>query len=231
MNKEDTHARVELLCRVENDEKWRDLICYLSRINDIRIVNEDKASNSLQIEVSHSANVSVLDLQKNIEKDTKVQTVLKGIGDKQAVVSELIGNHGVVGVVRLSQLIGSSCIVDGALDGLPSKRCSLNIHSYGDLSGNDYENIGPVYQEILPELKGLGGYSSFHFVLPDCNVASCIGRSLAVSNIEENRILAAGIAARASTVGENTQKKICLCSGKTVWEEREERESKKPTIG
>lgn len=213
---------------MENDEKWKDLISYLSRINDIRIVNQDKISNSLQIEVSHSANISILDLQKNIENDTKVQTVLKGIGDKQAVVSELIGNHGVVGVVRLSQLVGSSCIVDGAIDGIPSKRCSLNIHSYGDLSGTDYENIGPVYQEILQELKALGGYSSFHFVLPDCNVASTIGRSLAVSSIEESRILAAGIAARASTVGENTQKKICLCSGETVWEERE---SKKATIG
>ena len=123
----------------------------------------------------------------------------------------------------MAQLSDRTCFVDGVIDKIPDQKLSLNVHEYGDLSGSSYENIGRPILSLEPELKqNSPGYSSFRLQSSDCDIESCIGRALAVSSLPDNKVLAAGIVARASTVGQNLSKKVCDCSGKSLWEERME---------
>lgn len=176
------------------------------------IINLDKNSNNSK---------SVQDIQSLIEQNTGIKTVVKGLGEHLAAVSEVYGNN-IIGVVRFSQLLNKLCLVDGAIDGVEyNKSYALSIHQFGDLSGSNFENIGPVHVSILDKLKSdVKDRSSFRLEISNCDLANCIGRSLAVSNSSNNQIVAGGIVARASPVGSN-QKKICVCSGKTIWDERE----------
>lgn len=177
-------------------------------------------------------NVSVSDIQQKIEGETSIKTVIKGVGNQVTVVSELKPNpfksgiiNGVVGVVRMAQLTGMDCIVDGVIDGIDTMdRTSLNVNSFGDLSGADYENVGPVLIPLKNDLKVStgSGSSSFRFTVPNCDVQSLIGCSMTVKSKLLEKILAAGIIARSSPVGLNSAKKVCACSGKTLWEERTE---------
>ncbi|KPM02343.1 hypothetical protein QR98_0007550 [Sarcoptes scabiei] len=58
----------------------------------------------------------------------------------------------------------------------------------------------------------------FQKKIDSLDLVSMIGRSLAIKTSDE--IIAAGIIARASKIYDNS-KKVCLCSGKTLWQERE----------
>lgn len=143
---------------------------------------------------------------------------------------------------------------NGACDSID---CSLNIHEYGDLSGEDFANVGPIHRPLVHSLhrqtpSGVpseemlncqtvnspttdtssesvdsASQVSFKFVLPSCNVASLIGRSIALmakmctGSECTKRIISAGIIARSSPVGFNP-KRICDCSGKSLWQERSE---------
>lgn len=193
-------------------------------------INVDKQKVILSIP-SHD-NVSVSEMQEKIESETRIKTVIKGVGNQVTVVSELKPTpsksgtiNGVVGVVRMAQLTGMECIVDGVVNGVDSMdKTSLNINSFGDLSGTDYENVGPVLIPLKSDLKvsTRSGSSSFRFIVQNCDVQSLIGSSMTVRSELLQKILAAGIIARSSPVGLNSAKKVCACSGKTLWEERTE---------
>lgn len=132
--------------------------------------------------------------------------------------------------------------------------CTVNIHEYGDLSGKDFSNIGPIIKPLFncsvataredanEESKenetcksaasdrlssSESPQVSFKCVVGATDVSRLIGRTIAVmarvciSSNCSNRILSAGIIARASPVGFN-EKRICDCSGKSLWEERSE---------
>ena len=232
-------TEVELVCQVKDEKVWKSFLESLESRNDIpgvSVLASDFSTQSVHLRlVSSQLSKSMIELQKDIEKKTGVNTVIKGVGAEACSVCELTGSTGVMGVVRLAQVNGEGssrkCLVDGVIDRLPSgRRASLTLHPYGDLSGTNFENIGDTEKILKEDLNPVNGVSSFHFILPDCYVSSVIGKSMAV--IQEplpqsltERVLAAGIIARASTVGMNTKKKICVCSGKTLWEEKKELES------
>lgn len=152
--------------------------------------------------------------------------------------TRLGGQDPIRGVVRLSQLEGDRCFVDGSLSGFQkhnNKDHLVAIHEYGDLSDPGYLSIGsPIVRLDRTKL----GYSSsnriviqIRKVLPECRVSEMIGRSIALSDNPEQvgrpmRILSAGIIARASTIDGN-KKTICSCSGRTIWEERVEKKQDK----
>ena len=198
------------------------------------VLDIDVSQQKVVLSIPTSDNVSLNDIQKRIEDETSIKTVIKGVGDQITVVSELKPSifksdilHGVVGVVRMAQLTGNDCIVDGVIDGIdPKDRTSLNVNSFGDLSGNDYENVGQVLIPLKDDLpvtfnqSQVRAKSSFRFMVPECNVQSLIGRSMTVKSKLLDKVLAAGIIARSSPVGLNSEKKICACSGRSLWEER-----------
>ena len=134
----------------------------------------------------------------------------------------LQGDEDIVGVVRFTQLLDKLCLVDGVIDGIKRQNnYSLNIHEFGDLSGQGFQHLGRVLVPILPKVSAsdptLPSRASFKTQVSGCDLSSCIGRSLAVSL--QDRVIGAGIVARASSVGDNT-KKICDCSGRSLWDER-----------
>lgn len=278
--------------------------------------NTSKVNASIYDQQMDQTGSIINKIQNKLEIEAGIRTVIKGIGEGTSAVVELMPPldssfkssstpSNVMGVIRLAQMSGSDCYVDGVIGNIenwtrqvllflesqkqqqqqvkqpqtvdqvnsventvkvdinwsnesPSNKnsecdsinCSLNIHEYGDLSGQDFSNVGPIHQTLVPSLynatvNGIKSKAdtrninspkldtssssqiSFKFILPSTNVASLIGRSVALmakicsgSNCS-NRIISAGIIARASPVGFNT-KRICDCSGKSLWQERSE---------
>lgn len=166
-------------------------------------------------------------------------TVIKGIGQLKSAVAELrptpSSNILLFGTIRLSQMKDGSCFVDGLVDltsqdklglGIVGQRILLAIHEFGDLSSETYDSIGTPPIEILElEVKEDSVPISIQKFLAHCNVTEQIGRSIALSftDKDEQNILTAGVIARASTIQSN-KKQVCSCSGKTLWEERVERQ-------
>lgn len=179
-------------------------------------------------------------MQDFIEKQTGFLAVIKGVGELASAVSELRPSEEAArkgynfhGVVRLSQLAHNLCYVDGSASDTrykldkPEPSLSLAIHEFGDLGGDKYEFIGePVIDIATRELDDVASISVSRIV-PDCNVAEMIGRSIALTRVsaqESKLVLSAGVVARASIVQQNT-KQVCSCSGKTLWEERVDRKT------
>lgn len=183
-------------------------------------------------------------LQRYIEEQTGFVTVIKGVGELNSAVSELRPSgeamkdgRQVMGVVRLSQLPRGQCFVDALVDGFhyedkqnQVKSCSLALHEFGDLSSDNLNSIGSPIVHVADQKVEIDGVSQFTMsirrILPDCDVPSMIGRSVAVTehyNGDKTRCISAGVVARASIVSANT-KQVCTCSGKTLWQERLDRQ-------
>ena len=196
----------------------------LSSVDGVRVVDINVSSQKVLLEFTPNAHHTVIDLQQKIENDTGIRTVVKGLGTELAAVSELHGPQDVVGVVRMAQVLDNKCIFNGAIEGLftnANERVSLDIHEFGDLSGDKYENIGGVRVAISELAETKPNRSSFRYEVANCDLSQCIGRAMAVQDSITKRVIAAGIVARASPVGSNV-KKVCACSGKTLWEERDD---------
>lgn len=177
-------------------------------------------------------------LQRHIETETGFVTVIKGLGTLGSSVAELgppvlsdfkPSPKLPIGVVRISQLGDNQCYVDGqverlGLDPVSGGLYSLAVHEYGDLGGKDFESIGnPIL--TLDRKSSTSDHVLVKKVIPNCNVASIIGRSVALTehlHDAKHQVVSAGVIARASTVGSN-KKQVCSCSGKTLWEERLDR--------
>lgn len=217
--------QVEFQCEVKGSDQWDRIKESVHKLVGVNVERIDPASESMCVQMSNNSVIGINELQEWIESSTGIKTVLKGIGTGTAAVSELKGADGIVGVVRLAQLADGSCFVDGAVTGLPDRTLSINVHEFGDLSEPSFQKIGPPLLRIGNHLMTPGS-SSFRMQVPDCDLTSCIGRTLAVT--QEKGVVAAGIVARASPVGHNLTKKVCDCSGKTLWEERAESKLKTP---
>lgn len=181
-------------------------------------------------------------LQRFIEQQTGIFAVVKGLGRLNSGVAELAPStpvaskeQRVMGVIRISQLAESTCFIDGLIDGFKHQvkqecRHSVAIHEFGDLSGDKFENIGEpiivINDGVLEKSKDDPYSMSIRKIVPNCDVANIIGKSIAVieytRKLHEKKILSAGVIARASIIEANT-KKFCSCSGKTLWEERLEK--------
>lgn len=125
-------------------------------------------------------------------------------------------------MIRLTQLFNKKCFVDAFIDNLNDKQepFTFTINEYGDLSGQNLENVGNSKIKLIDNLPAQETSTRFNRIVEDCDLSDCIGRSVVINN-KNKQPLAAGIIARAAPVSGNT-KRICLCSGKTIWSEREE---------
>jgi len=199
----------------------------LASLSGVHLMEISVTEQKLLLKLSKDCKHSVSDIQKAIESQANIRCVIKGFGAEEAIVVELHGPKNVIGVIRITQLV-NICVFDGVIDSISGsgKNVSMNIHEYGDLSGSGFENIGEVYANICDELgDGSECLASLKVEVVDFYASNCIGRSLAITNKTSKKILAAGIIARASTIG-NNDKGICACSGKTIWQERNDQSKK-----
>ncbi|KNC79581.1 hypothetical protein SARC_08029 [Sphaeroforma arctica JP610] len=148
-----------------------------------------------------------------------------------SAASEPVGM--VRGLVRFVQVSEDVCVVDGAASGLQTGTHGVRVNTYGDLT-DGCSSTEPVYTDKVSgeAIGNLGdveadthGHTSFKFVARNLRVWDIIGRAVVIDSSslkdtqEENKgSVACGLIARSAGVGENI-KKVCACSGKTLWEE------------
>ena len=135
------------------------------------------------------------------------------------------------GLARLIELSDRITLLDMTLTGLPTGTYNASIRQSGDIS-NVPGSMGGVFTGLDGDKTGdLGnlqvdetGKGSLIGEV-DWRVWEMVGRGLVVEGMgekmERGNRLVVGVVARSAGVWEN-EKVVCACSGKTVWEEREE---------
>ncbi|KAL9134501.1 MAG: hypothetical protein Q9175_004317 [Cornicularia normoerica] len=135
------------------------------------------------------------------------------------------------GLARLIELSDRITLLDMTLTGLPKGTYTASIRQSGDIS-NVPGSMGGVFTGLREdkagdlgklEVDGTGRGSLVGEV--DWRVWEMVGRGVVVERLGEVKEgengLVVGVVARSAGVWEN-EKVVCGCSGKTVWEEREE---------
>lgn len=165
-----------------------------------------------------------------------------------AAISILKHNKNTLGLVRFTQTTEDSCIVDGSFNGLAPGKYGLHIHEFGDLSegsdstGNIFDPRNSCHGDRLSSTRKVGdlgnvevdgeGSSVFRYQDNLIKVWDIIGRSLVIHEKEDDfstddphgnagKGLAYGIIARSAGLFQN-KKMVCSCSGKTIWQERQD---------
>ena len=142
------------------------------------------------------------------------------------------------GLARLIQLSDRITLLDMTLTALPKGVYEASIRQTGDIS-KGMESMGDVFTGLSGDRNGrLGSLEvdgSGRAALVgevDWQVWEMVGRSIMVrrkGGAEESGDVGGsavmGVVARSAGVWEN-EKVVCGCSGKTVWEEREEQVSR-----
>uniref|UniRef100_A0A6B2LGM9 Superoxide dismutase copper chaperone n=1 Tax=Arcella intermedia TaxID=1963864 RepID=A0A6B2LGM9_9EUKA len=169
-------------------------------------------------------------------------------GNLGAAVCQFTGPK-IFGVVFFIQVSENTCVIETTLDGLPGGKHGYVIHMFGDLS-QDYGRLGPHYNPLgKPHGNAANGNSECHagdlgnLVVGEdgkvvdrktshlIQVPMIIGRSIGIYEEEDHltcggdddgglkTLLAAAVIARSAGVLEN-QKRVCLCDGTTLWENK-----------
>lgn len=135
------------------------------------------------------------------------------------------------GLARLIELSDRITLLDMTLTGLPAGTYNASIRQSGDIS-NVPRSMGGVFTGLERDKTGdLGilevvetGRGSLIGEI-DWRVWEMVGRGVVVERLgeetERGNGVVVGVVARSAGVWEN-DKVVCACSGKTVWEEREE---------
>ena len=173
----------------------------------------------------------------------RLGTDLRTLRQSLAAVAEFKGEvdvHGdVAGVVRFVAVNESTCLVEGAVQGLvPHGKYAVTVRTYGDTT-QGVASTGDVYDEDGSEdgVDGTGATPAGDLgtVTADANgkatipsrvvdsrlkVWDVIGRSLAIVGVSgdgEKIPGAAAVLARSAGVGENL-KRVCHCDGTVIFE-------------
>jgi copper chaperone for superoxide dismutase len=123
------------------------------------------------------------------------------------------------GLVRIIQLKKDDCLFDAVVDNCePNEEYTISVHEYGDFSGEELDNCGEVLVKVGAILADGNGRGSILVEQVRADLSQLIGRSICLTETRTQTRKIAGIIARSSRAFSN-EKKICTCSGKTLWEE------------
>ncbi|KAH3667078.1 hypothetical protein WICMUC_005425 [Wickerhamomyces mucosus] len=127
------------------------------------------------------------------------------------------------GLARIVATDENNLLVDITLNGLPKGIYYPSFRASGDISagakstGSSIHDFNPITVDTESSDKL---YSGQTFQQINFNISELIGRSFIVS--KDNKLAddsLAGVIARSAGAWEN-DKQVCSCSGKTVWQER-----------
>jgi len=179
-------------------------------------------------------------------QDTGRDAILRGSGKPNSAAVAILETHAkdvpnpVRGLVRIVQVSSKLTILDLTIQGLSPGRYHPTIRASGDISrgaastGDVWERQksekeeadAPPRGEFGPIDVGKSGAASVLLDKP-IEVWEIIGRSFVVSKERDGSFkldgpdTVVGVIARSAGVWEN-EKTVCSCSGKTIWDEREE---------
>ncbi|CAF1504710.1 unnamed protein product [Rotaria sp. Silwood1] len=231
-------TKLEFIVEINRQEQVDQLQKLLANRKDIENINIDLPSKRLVLNTTLQSSK----VQNLIEQSLDTNAVLLGAGKPLgAAVSALYSNMNqpfkrrTHGLVRFIQADDEQCIIEGSVDGLiPNSSARINIHEYGDLSngcdscGDYYDSSFSSSQKRSGELTGMlgqvttdeHGTANFRLLNRCIRVPDIIGRSFVIQNSDSQRV-ACGIIAKSAGLFENT-KRLCTCSGATIWQERKE---------
>ncbi|KAG5370007.1 Superoxide dismutase 1 copper chaperone [Yarrowia sp. C11] len=181
-----------------------------------------------------SAPSQIVKAVQNIGKDA----IVRGTGQPNSAAVCILESHApedqaqpIKGLARIVSVSKTLALIDITLNGLPKGTYYPSIRVSGDISDAP-QSLGGVYQalgsvEVNETDSASGLFSGQAFVKSETQISSLIGRGMAVStsaDVVKPQSLV-GVIARSAGVWEN-DKTVCSCSGKTVWEERKDAQSK-----
>lgn len=194
----------------------------LSTFQGIKIEDINVQEQRLVLQLGEES-PSAFQIQSIIEDKLKINAIIRGTGNFVTSVAEIRGSEkyqNVFGVARFVQNENKQCLLDAVIDGLETnQQYQLGVHEYGDLSEPSYSSIGNQIFSFAKDIPCASSKLNIKNKVDNCDLASFIGHAFAISKGAE--VVGAGIVARASKVMDNS-KKICACSGRTLWEERED---------
>lgn len=176
---------------------------------------------------------------------TGKDAIVRGAGGPNSAAVCILESHidsdtdsSVKGLARIVSVSPTQAIFDITLNGLQKGKYYPSIRVGGDISrgaesvGAQYLDLGEISVDQPNDssnelLAQQGGYSGQAFFKKNVTISELIGRSMVLSTNRtavDNTSLV-GVIARSAGVWENL-KTVCSCSGKTVWQERQDAVSK-----
>ncbi|KAF7725039.1 hypothetical protein EC973_000446 [Apophysomyces ossiformis] len=150
------------------------------------------------------------------------------------------------GLARFVQIDKETCLIDLTVQGLTPGKHGVHIHELGDISrgwmsaGDHFNPTNEDHGNHVGDLGnvevGTDGWGDLVLESSRVRVSDVIGRSMVITEGEDpcsplnswqgGRGVLSGIIARSAGTFEN-MKKVCACSGKTLWEEARIQQDKK----
>lgn len=134
--------------------------------------------------------------------------------DESAV--SIFDTSSIKGVLRFCSIPNQQGIViDGVVDGLEAfKNLDISIFEYGDIMGD----MGEVFKNSsYAATTNQQGRAAVRTVDNQLSVSELIGRGVCVTSEGKK---SCGVIARSAGIFQN-YKRLCLCSGKVLWDERD----------
>lgn len=129
----------------------------------------------------------------------------------------------VMGLTRIVSVSESKTLFDITLSTIPAGKYYADIRTSGNISegalstGSVLCSLGEI--EVEKDGDSTSGQS---FVTRNLKISEIIGRSITVSRSEHaDKSSLVGVIARSAGIWQN-DKTVCSCSGKTVWQERQD---------
>ncbi|KAH6859568.1 Cu,Zn superoxide dismutase-like protein [Alternaria alternata] len=170
--------------------------------------------------------------------------ILRGSGRSDSAAVCILESHAphvenkVRGLVRMVEVAPSMTIIDLSIRGLSPGTYHATIRESGNISDGP-ESTGAIWEHHKAKQEGKpcrgvfgtvqvgkGGVGSVFLDKP-IHIWEMIGRSIVVAKEQDGKFdkndpdTLVGVIARSAGVWDN-DKTVCSCSGKTVWQEREE---------
>lgn len=164
--------------------------------------------------------------------------ILRGAGGPNSAAVAILESHDpatfakgttaspVMGLARIVSVAETKTLFDITLSTVPAGTYYAAIRNSGDISqgaltaGAVYCDLGEINVEKDAETGELTGQS---FVTKNLDISQLIGRSISVSKsqtlVDKSSLI--GVIARSAGIWQN-DKTVCSCSGKTVWQERQD---------
>ncbi|KAF2281499.1 superoxide dismutase copper chaperone-like protein [Westerdykella ornata] len=221
----------------------RDISGSLYKLDGIKNVNANLKEQLVSIEGNASPSAIVEAIQA-----TGRDAILRGSGKPNSAAVCILESHApqvenkVRGLVRMVQVAPNLTILDLSIRGLSPGTYHATIRESGDISQGP-ESTGGIWEAVKAKKEGSpcrgvlgtiqvskGGVGSVFLDKP-IQIWEMIGRSIVVARELDGKLdkndadTLVGVIARSAGAWEN-DKTVCSCSGKTVWEEREEQKGK-----
>ncbi|KAF2687054.1 Cu,Zn superoxide dismutase-like protein [Lentithecium fluviatile CBS 122367] len=216
----------------------KDIEGSLKQLNGIQKISANLKEQLVSIEGT-AAPSAIVDAIQSTGRDA----ILRGSGKSNSAAVCILESHAphvenkVRGLARMVQVAPNLTIVDLSIRGLSPGTYHATVRETGDISEGP-ESAGAIWEAFKAKegtaCRGVfgtvevskGGVGTVFLDRP-IQIWEMIGRSIVVARQEDGKFdkndpdTLVGVIARSAGVWEN-DKTVCSCSGKTVWQERQD---------